>query len=735
MIEIDEEKEKKEILNRYRKLLRSSKDLREKGDDKIIRRAFELAVDAHREMRRKSGEPYIFHPLAVAQIAVEEIGLGTTSIVSALLHDVVEDTDTTLEEIEAAFGKKVANIINGLTKISGVFDQTSSPQAENFRHMLLTLSDDVRVILIKLCDRLHNMRTLQHMSPKGQLKIASETMYLYAPLAHRLGLYAIKTELEDLALKYTEPEIYQRIKQKLNETKEQRNRYIRSFVRPIKLELENLGVQFEVKGRPKSIFSILTKMRKQQVDFEQVYDLFAIRIIVDSKTQHEKRDCWNIYSIVTSIYRPNPDRLRDWISNPKSNGYESLHTTVMGPKGKWVEVQIRSRRMDEIAEKGYAAHWKYKEESSPESGLDTWLTKVREILENSAESAIDFLDDFKLNLYSKEVFVFTPKGDLRKLPMDSTALDFAFDIHTEVGSKCIGAKVNGKLVPISHVLQNGDQVEIITSTKQKPSKGWLEFAITGKAKARIKHALKEEKRKKVEEGKEVVIRKLRQAKVPKTAENMRILCRHFDVPSEADFFVMVANDGFPKSKVPLKTLIHEYKEKAEIGRTKHEKPPENLPQNKKPNDLIIGESADLELDYEFAKCCSPIPGDEIVGFITVGDGVKIHRTNCKNAIRLMSNYGYRIIKARWAGYPLEELNFKAGIKITGIDSVGLVSKVTKVISQELEINMHSISFEALDGTFIGHMILEVDSTAHLNELIDKIKDIDQYIQVIRTDVH
>lgn len=735
MIEIDEEKEKKEILNRYRKLLRSSKDLREKGDDKIIRQAFELAVDVHREMRRKSGEPYIFHPLAVAQIAVEEIGLGTTSIVSALLHDVVEDTDTTLEEIEAAFGKKVANIINGLTKISGVFDQTSSPQAENFRHMLLTLSDDVRVILIKLCDRLHNMRTLQHMSPKGQLKIASETMYLYAPLAHRLGLYATKTELEDLALKYTEPEIYQRIKQKLNETKEQRSRYIRSFVRPIKLELENLGVQFEVKGRPKSIFSILTKMRKQQVDFEQVYDLFAIRIIVDSKTQHEKRDCWNIYSIVTSIYRPNPDRLRDWISNPKSNGYESLHTTVMGPKGKWVEVQIRSRRMDEIAEKGYAAHWKYKEESTSESGLDTWLTKVREILENSAESAIDFLDDFKLNLYSKEVFVFTPKGDLRKLPMDSTALDFAFDIHTEVGSKCIGAKVNGKLVPISHVLQNGDQVEIITSTKQKPSKGWLEFAITGKAKARIKHALKEEKRKKVEEGKEVVIRKLRQAKVPKTAENMRILCRHFDVPSEADFFVMVANDGFPKSKVPLKTLIREYKEKAEIGRTKHEKPPENLPQNKKPTDLIIGESADLELDYEFAKCCSPIPGDEIVGFITVGDGVKIHRTNCKNAIRLMSNYGYRIIKARWAGYPLEELNFKAGIKITGIDSVGLVSKVTKVISQELEINMHSISFEALDGTFVGHMILEVDSTAHLNELIDKIKDIDQYIQVIRTDVH
>jgi len=732
MTEIDEEKEKLEILNKYRSLLRLSKNIREPGDDKIIRKAFEVAVNAHKDMRRKSGEPYIYHPIAVARIAIEEIGLGTTSIVSALLHDVVEDTDLTIEDIERMFGSKVANIINGLTKISGVFGQSNSPQAENFRHMLLTLSDDVRVILIKLCDRLHNMRTLQHMSDKGQLKIASETMYLYAPLAHRLGLYAIKTELEDLALKYTESETYREIKYKLQETKEQRNRYIRSFVKPIKLELDNLDLEFEIKGRPKSIFSILSKMRKQQVDFEQVYDLFAVRIIVDSPPKSEKSDCWNVYSIVTSIYRPNPDRLRDWISNPKSNGYESLHTTVMGPKGKWVEVQIRSKRMDEIAEKGYAAHWRYKEGSQKDNGLDTWLGRIREILENSADNAIDFLDDFKLNLYSKEVFVFTPKGDLKKLPLSATALDFAFEIHTQVGQKCIGAKVNNKLVPLSHVLQNGDQVEIITSSKQKPNKGWLDFVITGKAKTRIKHALKEDKRKKVEEGKEIVVRKLRQAKVPKTSENMRILCQHFQLQSEADFFVMVANDGFPKSPIPLKQLILSYKDKAEIGRSKNERPPET---KKKTGDLIIGDSKDLDLDYEFAKCCAPIPGDEVVGFITVGEGIKIHRTNCKNAIRLMSNYGYRIIKARWAGFPMDEISFKAGLKITGIDSLGLVSKITDIISKELEVNMQSISFGAVDGTFTGNLVLEVDSTQHLEELIQTIKSIDEYIRVVRTDVH
>ena len=491
----DVELEKKEILNRYRGLLRVSKGTREDGDGKIIRKAFELAVSAHKDMRRKSGEPYIYHPIAVARIAAEEVGLGTTSIVCALLHDVVEDTDIELDYIEAEFGEKVANIIDGLTKMSGYFGQSNSPQAENFRRMLLTLSDDVRVILIKLCDRLHNMRTLEHMSVKGQLKIASETKYLYAPLAHRLGLYPIKTELEDLSLKYTEPEIYANIKDKLKATKEQRNRFIRKFIKPIKTSLEELGLDIEIKGRSKSIYSILQKMQKQKVDFEQVYDLFAVRIIVNSKPEREKLDCWNIYSIVTSIYRPNPDRLRDWISTPRSNGYESLHTTVMGQLGKWVEVQIRTVRMDEIAEMGYAAHWRYKEGHVGDSGLDDWLGRIREILDNPQTNAIDFLDDFKLNLFSEEIFVFTPKGDIRKLPKDATALDFAFEIHTEIGSKCIGAKVNSKLVPLSEKLQRGDQIEIITSAKQKPNKGWLDFVVTGKARTRIKQVLKEETRK------------------------------------------------------------------------------------------------------------------------------------------------------------------------------------------------------------------------------------------------
>ncbi len=725
------EEEKKEILNRYRGLLRVSKGTREEGDGKIIRKAFELAVNAHKDMRRKSGEPYIYHPIAVARIAAEEVGLGTTAIVCALLHDVVEDTDTSLEYIESEFGSKVANIIDGLTKMSGYFGQSNSPQAENFRRMLLTLNDDVRVILIKLCDRLHNMRTLEHMSNKGQLKIASETKYLYAPLAHRLGLYPIKTELEDLALKYTEPEVYAEIKGKLSATKEQRTRFIRKFIKPVKQELEQLGLSFEIKGRSKSIYSILQKMRKQKVDFEQVYDLFAVRIIVDSKPEREKLDCWNIYSIVTSIYRPNPDRLRDWISTPRSNGYESLHTTVMGQSGKWVEVQIRTVRMDEIAEMGYAAHWRYKEGQTGDSGLDDWLARIREILENPQSNAIDFLDDFKLNLFSEEIFVFTPKGDIKKLPKDATALDFAFEIHTEVGSKCIGAKVNSRLVPLSHQLSRGDQIEIITSNKQKPSKNWLEFVVTGKARTKIKQVLKDEKRKKATEGKEILIRKFRNWKLPLNTENMRILCLYFGIMSEQDFYVLVQEDKMPKSTISYKEIIANHKERKESGKKSIEKPVEST---KKAGDLIIGEDDSLDLEYSFAKCCSPIPGDDVVGFITVGDGIKVHRTNCKNAERLMSNYGYRIIKARWAGFPIIDHSFSAGLEITGIDSVGLVSKVTDIISRELKVNMKKVSFAAKDGTFVGNLILEIDSTSHLEGLIKKIKSSDPHIEVIRTDL-
>jgi GTP pyrophosphokinase len=730
-MERDLEEEKKEIVKRYRQLLKVSKWSREKGDVKMIRDAFDLSMEAHRDMRRKSGEPYIYHPLAVARIAAEEIGLGTTSIVCALLHDVVEDSHVELSDIERQFGPKVARIIDGLTKISGVFDhETTSPQAENFRKMLLTLSEDVRVILIKLCDRLHNMRTLDHMSAKGQLKIASETQYLYAPLAHRLGLYAIKTELEDLSLKYTDPAEYNFIKQKLASTKEQRNRYIRKFIAPLKTELDKLSLNFDVKGRPKSIFSILNKIKTQHVPFEEVYDLFAIRITIDSVPEREKIDCWNVYSIVTNIYYPNPDRLRDWVSTPKSNGYESLHTTVMGPMGKWVEVQIRTRRMDEIAEKGYAAHWKYKESTAEANNLDLWLMKIREVIENPQENALDFLDDFKLSLYSEEVFVFTPKGELRKLPLKSTILDFAFDIHSEVGASCIGAKVNNKLVPISHVLQNGDQVEIITSSKQKPNRGWLDFVITAKAKGKIKQLLKEEKRLKAEEGREILSRKFRNSKIEMSKENLRNLCTVLKIPSESDLFYLLASGGLNKETLQLKELLGSYKGPKEHLKGKGEK------KSTKPKEdaIVLGET-DTQLDYSFAKCCSPIPGDEVVGFITIGDGIKIHRTNCKNAQSLMSNYGYRIIKARWASQPIiDDYPFEAGIEISGIDSIGLVSGITDIVSKQLNLNMKSISFSSLNGTFTGHMVLFITSTVHLEALMDKIKEIDKFINVRRVDV-
>lgn len=730
-MEIDLEAEKKEIVKRYRQLLKVSKWSREKGDVRMIREAFELSMEAHRDMRRKSGEPYIYHPLAVARIAAEEIGLGTTSIVCALLHDVVEDSHIELSEIERRFDPKVARIIDGLTKISGVFDhETTSPQAENFRKMLLTLSEDVRVILIKLCDRLHNMRTLDHMSAKGQLKIASETQYLYAPLAHRLGLYAIKTELEDLSLKYTDPAEYNFIKQKLASTKEQRNRYIRKFIAPLKNELDKLNVPFDIKGRPKSIYSILNKIKTQHVSFEEVYDLFAIRITIDSAPEREKIDCWNVYSIVTNIYYPNPDRLRDWISTPKSNGYESLHTTVMGPMGKWVEVQIRTRRMDEIAEKGYAAHWKYKESASDANNVDLWLMKIREIIENPQENALDFLDDFKLSLYAEEVFVFTPKGELRKLPLKSTILDFAFDIHSEVGASCIGAKVNNKLVPISHELQNGDQVEIITSSKQKPNRGWLDFVVTAKAKGKIKQLLKEEKRIKAEEGKEILARKFRNAKIEMSKENLRNLCTVMKIPSEADLYYLLASGTLNKDTLQIKELLGSYKGPKEHVKGKGEK----KVSKPKEDAIVLGES-DTQLDYSFAKCCSPIPGDEVVGFITIGDGIKIHRTNCKNAQSLMSNYGYRIIKARWASQPImDDYPFEAGIEISGIDTIGLVSGITDIVSKQLNLNMKSISFSSLNGTFTGHMVLFITSTAHLEALMDKIRAIDKFINVRRVDV-
>ena len=728
---IDLEAEKQEILKRYRALLRASKSTLQKGDKKEIRKAFDMALESHKDMRRKSGEPYIYHPIAVAQIAAEEIGLGTTSIVCALLHDVVEDTDITLEDIEREFGKKTAKIIDGLTKISGVFDTNSSLQAENFRKMLLTLADDVRVILIKLADRLHNMRTMDFMPRHKQLKIASETIYLYAPLAHRLGLYAIKSELEDLSMKYLEPETYKFIAKKLNEKKAERNMFIKKFVEPIDEIIHEQGLVADVYGRPKSIHSIWNKMKKKNIPFEEVYDLFAIRIILDSAYENEKADCWKAYSIVTDLYRPNTDRLRDWVSSPKGNGYESLHTTVMGPRGQWVEVQIRTQRINEIAEKGFAAHWKYKE-SSNDNGLDQWIQKVREMLNNPEANALDFLDDFKMNLFSDEIFIFTPKGALIQLPLGATALDFAFEIHTDVGATCIGAKVNHKLVPISYKLQNGDQVEIITSSKQTPKEDWLNIVVTAKAKSKIKSSLKEEKRKIAETGKEILERKLKSLKITYNTDNIQKISYFFKLPSTQELFVNVA-----LGKIELKDIKEYLSSEKEIENRSPERP-ENLTVDMvktkmkgSENDiLLIGE--DLQkIDYTLAACCNPIPGDDVFGFVTVSEGIKIHRTNCPNAAQLMANYGYRIVKAKWNKQ--QELTFLTGLRIVGIDDVGLINNITKVISNDFKVNMRSITVDTNEGIFDGSIMIFVNDTEHLENLIKNLLQVKGVTGVTRFD--
>lgn len=724
---IDLEAEKKEISKRYRHLLRACKSDLDKKDKKIIRLAFDTALEAHKEMRRKSGEPYIYHPIAVAQIVAEEIGLRSAiPVVCALLHDTVEDTYLTLEDIRDLFGPVAEQIIDGLTKIAGVFDHSSSLQAENFRKMLLTLSVDVRVILIKLADRLHNMRTLGSMARDKQLKIASETAYLYAPLAHRLGLYNVKTELDDLALKYTEPDIYKTIAEKLRDTKKERDKFISEFIHPIKDELIKQGFKFEIKGRPKSIHSIREKMKKQGVTFEEIYDLFAIRIIIDSPQSQEKADCWKVYSIVTDSYRPNPDRLRDWISTPKSNGYEALHTTVMSDQGKWVEVQIRSQRMNETAEKGFAAHWKYKE-SSQESALDEWLTRIREMLENPDSNALDFVDDFKLNLFADEIFVFTPKGDLKTLPVKSTALDFAYEIHTDIGSRCIGAKVNHKLAPISHTLNSGDQVEILTSDKQRPKEDWLSFVITAKAKGRIKSALKDEKRILGEQGKEIFDRKIKHLKIPVAEINMNDILLYYKLPNVLELYYRIAMDAIDLKQ--LREAVNYKDQRVRSQRTTEPTLEELVKQARGSTDmLVIGENLS-KIDYKLSPCCNPIPGDDVFGFITINDGIKIHRVNCPNAMQLMSNFAYRIVKAKWTGQ--EQLSVLAGIKITGMDDVGVVNNITKVISSELKVNMRSISIESNEGLFEGTIMLFVHDTEHLTKLMKKLSALSGILNVTR----
>ncbi len=733
MTDLQIEQENIAIASEYKKLLRISYRMLSKEDKKLIRQAFEVAVDAHKEQRRKSGEAYIFHPIAVAKIVASEIGMDATSIAAALLHDVVEDTTYTSEDIEKMFGETVARIVDGLTKISSLENETDvSLQAENFRKMLLTLNDDVRVIIIKIADRLHNMQTMESMRADKQVKIASETLYIYAPLAHRIGLYKIKTELEDLSLKYTEPDVYQDIHDKIKETKEEQDDYIREFSNIIENSLNAEGLNYEIKGRPKSIHSIRLKMEKQNVSFDEVYDKFAVRIIYKSDSANEKFLAWKIYSIVTDHFRPNPVRLRDWISSPKSTGYEALHITVMGPKGRWVEVQIRSQRMNEIAEKGYAAHFKYKQGETNEQELEQWLNKLQDALENTESNAVDFVEEFKLNLYSKEIFVFTPKGDLKSLPKGATPLDFAFSIHTEVGLKTRGARVNSKLVPLSHTLKSGDQVDIITSNSAKPTSNWLDYATTARARSKIKSALKESKKELAEEGKAVLTRKLRAQKIPLNERTINELVVFFKLKTSLDLFYRVGNGSIDNHSLKEFTasrsnaLVSFFKNKIKRQPSSQDINKDEITTN---YDLLVFGKEEEKMDYKIANCCNPIPGDSVFGFITVSDGIKVHKNNCPNAIQLQSNYAYRIISAKWIDSTQED--FRAIIKLTGIDNLGLVNTITKEISREMHVDMKHISFDSDDGIFSGKITVVVKNKTILKALMDNLKKINGIDKVTR----
>lgn len=731
---LDEEQEKKEIVRKYRALLRGLRPKIKKGDKELLRTAFEMAANAHKTMRRKSGEPYIFHPIAVAMICVEEIGLGVRSTICALLHDTVEDTDITLDDIKSEFGNEIAKIVDGLTKISTVMDTNSSQQAENFKKILLTLTDDPRVILIKLADRLHNMRTMDSMKQEKQLKIASETIWVYAPLAHRMGLYNIKTELEDLSMKYLEADTYKEIAKKLAETKRERTKYINEFIRPLKDKLTNVGFEFEIYGRPKSIHSIWNKIKKKGVSFEEVYDLFAIRVILDAPIEKEKEECWKVYSLITDEYLPSPERLRDWLSNPKSNGYEALHTTVMGPQGKWVEVQIRTKRMNEIAEKGLAAHFKYKEGSQSEDRFDKWFMQIREALSNQDEGGIDFLQDFKTSFLAEEIYVYTPKGDVKMLPTNSSALDFAFFIHTAIGSKCIGAKVNHKLVPISHKLRSGDQIEIITSNKQKPTEDWLNNVVTAKAKNSIKDALREEKKTIAEEGKYTLQRKLEGIGAVYNPYNIDQVMNYYKLNSQLDLLYKIATKNIDLKELKLFQVVGDKIEApkpliapAEV--THDQNVHKHIP--KKDSELIIfGESSD-QIKYSLAKCCNPIPGDDVFGFVSTGKGLIIHRTTCPNATQLLANYGHRVVKTKWAKN--KEISFLTGLSIIGLDDVGIVNKITNIISGELKINIAALTIESKEGLFEGTIKVYVHDKEELEELVDRIKSLNGIQQVNRFD--
>ncbi len=732
---LNAEQEKKEILRHYRALLKVLRPKLKKDDKVLIRIAFEMAAEAHKTMRRKSGEPYILHPLAVAMICVEEIGLGVRSSICALLHDTVEDTDITLEDVQREFGAEIAKIVDGLTKISNVIDANTSQQAENFKKILLTLTDDPRVILIKLADRLHNMRTMDFMKREKQLKISSETIWVYAPLAHRMGLYNVKTELEDLSMKYMEPEAYKEIAKRLAETKRERSRYINEFIKPIKDKLTASEFDFEIYGRPKSIHSIWNKIKKKGVSFDEVYDLFAIRIILNSAPENEKSDCWKVYSMITDAYNPSPERLRDWLSNPKSNGYEALHTTVMGPEGRWVEIQIRTKRMNEIAEKGLAAHFKYKEGSDSEDRFDKWFGQIREVLAQDDTDSVNFLQDFKTSFLGEEIYVYTPKGEVKMLPMGSTALDFAFSIHSAIGSKCIGAKVHHKLVPISHKLRSGDQVEIITSNKQKPSEDWLNFVVTTKAKNKIRDALREEKRKIADDGKYTLQRKIEGMGAAYTPGNIDEVVQFYKLNSHLDLFYKIAIKSIElkelKDFLVMGDRLEAPTKLKPISTEVVFDPTQPRPISKKDSELIIfGESSD-KIMYQLAKCCNPIPGDDVFGFVSTGKGLVIHRTNCPNATQLMANYGHRVVKTKWAKN--KEISFLTGLKIIGMDDVGVVHKITNIISGELKINIAGLTIESREGLFEGTIKVFVHDKEELEELVVRLKSLNGIQTVDRFD--
>lgn len=731
----DLEKENKEILARYKDLIANTYRTLDEEQNKLIRKAFDIALDAHKDQRRKTGEPYIYHPIEVAKIVANEIGLGATSIACALLHDVIEDSEYTYDDLEKIFGKKIAGIVNGLTKISVMNSQNISVQSENYRKLLLTLSEDFRVILIKIADRLHNMRTLESMRPDKQKKIASETAYIYAPMAHRLGLYNIKSELEDLSLKYNNPEVYNEILNKLESAKGGREKYVEEFKKEVSEQLNEENLNFTIKGRAKAISSIYRKMLKQNVTFEEVFDNYAIRIIYKSDIKNEKFLAWKIYSIVTDLYQSNPSRMRDWISQPRSTGYESLHLTVMGPDKRWIEVQIRSERMNEIAEKGVAAHYKYKEgfnKNSDEQNFDRWVTEIRAVLEQQQDlSTSELLDNIKLNLYSKEVFVFTPKGEIKILPVGATALDFAFSVHTDLGMKCLGAKVNGKLVPISYKLQNGDQIDIISSQNQRPKADWLDIVVTSKAKSKIKNILNSEKNNITAEGKEILQRKMRHAKLNFNDEEINKIQKFFNLKTSQDLFIGFQDGTYEMSDLKrysdsrglINNLLQRFR-KSPNQKNVHitDTPETDL-------DMIVFGKDEEKLNYSFAKCCSVIPGDKIFGFITISDGIKVHNDNCPNAINLRANYDYRVMAAKWVN--AESFKNRVKIEIEGLDRMGMINDITAVISNSMSIDMKSMSIASNDGIFTGSINLEVKNKSQLEETFRQLKSINGVNKVKR----